>query len=284
MNAVRYLNLVLQIFYACGTLPVLIVILSNLRYMAGIVNCTTVFQFITRVDTAAVLETTSMTIFMAFIIDQVMYSSKYNKLSDLGSLAAPHFIFYDAYVFLKLAIVLLLFITTGKPLSKNFFLVHETLRYILFMFVGLITFITLFANLIAMILPCEPTIYNDEPHRIMYLTLFARSIYYTFRLMMNFSDFSSVSYERLSIVHVLFVIFVVVFFTNFLIALLSDHVSVISANLEYHFQMDRLRVAYQYMYAERLFSCRIKKWRCRKIDRMEQEEVYRHKLIVVKSF
>ena len=102
----------------------------------------------------------------------------------------------------------------------------------------------LFSILVSFTVPCEPVLYRGQQFDVVFIK---NMFYQVFRLLMNFSDFSGDSYSRLSVIHVSFVICVVLFFINFMIALLSDHVSAISSNLEYHFQMQRLKVAYQIM-------------------------------------
>ena len=274
---------IFNVLYYVNNTPLFLMYIVMLKHIAGVMNCRNVFTFLTSASMSVHIDTFSFFSLILIPIDQVLYALKHNKLSNLGSLHATEFLFYDMFVLLKLSLVILILVSMGRIYSKVLCLVHETLRYIVFMFVSLICITALFSVLVSFILPCEPIIY-DKMEGIS----FARNaFYYTFRLFMNFTDFSRESYHRLSVIHVVFAICVMLFFFNFLIALLSDHVSVISADMDYHFEIRRLFFTYQSLYilhvSRRIFRKMYRGSRKVRVSCSSREErVARDRIIVVR--
>ena len=133
----------------------------------------------------------------------------------------------------------------------------NTLRYLLFLVGGLSSFLCLGAIFLMYLLPCEEKIYDTGSNP------FFETLIYSLRLMLNINDFSGDSAERLKMAHPMCMLFITIFFINFIIALLSDHVAVLRSHIDYHFTMTVVRLSTHATYVANLLRALpvVRRWK-----------------------
>ena len=161
---------------------------------------------------------------------------------------------YDFFAFHKLVIILYVLATWFRLQNRLMYMLCDCFRFLFFISAAMMALCMFSGFWHLFVLPCEIIIYDGEHFDIQ---TYLNALYYIFRLLMNYSDFDTSSYQRIQMTHIIFVLFVAFFLSNFLIALLSDAVNAIGGKDTYHFKFAKVRLVQEHIYNAHYGQCNI---------------------------